>query len=364
MKIGYFMRNIGVSGGVKILLQHVHILEKAGYDVKLMAEKVKTSWGGLPVDPLLIKEPDLSDMPDCDVYVGAGPNDVKRLHKSGRGQVVHLCEGYEPIEYRARLDGESVTEKYTRKGAFAFVERFTDNAKFKKRIREIEAVYALPTVKAAISKHLAELVENIYRQPCTLIQCGIDATAFYPDPLRTWGKDGRIRCISVGSLNVGFKGMPDTLDAIESLKKRGVNLELIRISPGPPSEREQKGGVVDRYLMGINEDEMAALYRDADIYISSSLEGEGFGLPAIEALASGIPSILTEISSYKNFRDDRSFARFVPTHSPDSIAEAILAFMNDAGLRSACIEKGLAVAAMYTLERTRTDLLRFMEKLA
>ena len=363
MRIGYLIRNIGVSGGVKVVLQHVKMLKEEGYDVILMAEKVKTDWGGLPLEPVKIKSKDLGDMPDRDIYVGSVPSDVERLFKRGKGKVVHLCQGYEPVEYRARIEGESLTEKYARKGLFSVLERYADNAKFKKRIREFEAIYALPTVKAAVSKHLKELIEKTYGQKCALIQNGIDMSVFHPAENRAWGRDGKIRVLSAGSMAVGFKGIPDTLDAVVSLRQKGVNIELIRVSPGPPSDREKQDGLVDRYLTGINEEEMAALYRDTDIYISSSLEGEGFGLPAIEAAASGVPTILTEISTYKNFSEDRSFSWFVPTHNPGRIVEGVLAFMNDPGFRQTCIEKGFAVAGNFSLERTKKDLIEFMKGL-
>jgi glycosyltransferase involved in cell wall biosynthesis len=123
------------------------------------------------------------------------------------------------------------------------------------------------------------------------------------------------------------------------------------------------GKVVDQYYMNLREREMADLYRHVDIFISSSLEGEEFGLPAMEALASGVPSILTEISSYRNFGERRDFAYFVPTHRPDKIAEGVLTFMEDRGLREKCIERGMSVSKGFTLERTKMDLLNFLKEL-
>jgi glycosyltransferase involved in cell wall biosynthesis len=148
------------------------------------------------------------------------------------------------------------------------------------------------------------------------------------------------------------------------LKNKGIRLEFIRVAPHPPSDREEVGTLVDRYFVNLKEKEMANLYRSTDIFISSSLEGEGFGLPAVEALASGVPSILTEISSYKNFNEKRDFAYFVPTHRPDKIAEGVLAFMEDGEFRTKCIEKGTGVAKAFTLERTKQDLLNFMKNLS
>jgi glycosyltransferase involved in cell wall biosynthesis len=373
MKIGYFIRNYvledrygksAISGGVKVVSQHVKLLNEMGYEALLMTRTMqrdsKLAELNLYEKPTLVKTDD--DIPDCDVYVGSLYNDMKGLFQRGKGKVVHLCQGYEPIDFTSRIEGEAITGRYLRKGVFS-IWRYIDVLKFKRRIKEIESIYALPTVKAAVSKHLAELIQKRYRQKCFLIQNGIDPNIFYPDERRILGEKGRIRILSVGPIDVGFKGIPDTLQSIKILKDKGIKLEFIRVSPHPPSEREEVGKGVDQYYINLKEKEMAELYRNTDIFISSSLEGEGFGLPAMEALASGVPSILTEISSYKNFDARRDFAYFVPTHRPDRIAEGVLTFIEDRGLRERYRERGISVSSGFTLERTKQDLLNFVREL-
>jgi glycosyltransferase involved in cell wall biosynthesis len=373
MKIGYFIRNYvledgygksAVSGGVKVISQHVKLLQEMGYEVLLAAKNMKMDSNlaelNLYEKPTLVKTED--DIPECDIYVGSLYSDVKRLFQSKRGRVVHLCQGYEPIDFGSRIEGKVITERYLKRRAFS-IERCIDALKFRRRIKQIESIYALPTVKAAVSKHLAELIQKRYRQKCFLIQNGIDPNIFYPDEKRIWGEHGKIRTLSVGPINVGFKGIPDALQSVRSLKEKGIPVEFIRVSPHPPSEREAVGKVVDQYYMNLREREMADLYRRVDIFISSSLEGEGFGLPAMEALASGVPSILTEISSYKNFDVQRDFAYFVPIHRPDRIAEGVVAFIEDKNLRAKCVGRGIEVAKGFTLERTKQDLGNFLKEL-
>ncbi len=374
MKIGYFIKDyvlkdrygkLATSGGVKVVSQHVKILNEMGYETFLVTKNVQTELNlaelNLYEKPMIVKTED--DIPNCDIYVGTLYSDVKRLFQRGKAKMVHLCQGYEPIDYMSRIKGEAITEKYLRRGFFPILKRGMDILKFIKRIKEIESIYALPTIKAAVSKHLVELIEKRYHQKCGLIQNGIDPKIFYPDGNRIWGENGRIRILSVGSMQVGFKGIPDTLQSIRILKERGIPVEFIRVSPHPPSEREEVGKLVDQYYINLREKEMAELYRSMDIFISSSLEGEGFGLPAMEALASGVPSIFTEISSYRNFGTGRDFAYFVPTHRPDRIAEGVLTFIEDRGLRERCQEKGIDVARGFTLERTRQDLTNFIKEL-
>jgi glycosyltransferase involved in cell wall biosynthesis len=164
-------------------------------------------------------------------------------------------------------------------------------------------------------------------------------------------------------MHVGPKHIPDTLASVKLLKGKGIPIELTRVSAHPSSESEEVGKVVDHYYMNLREQEMAQVYRNTDIFISSSLEGEGFGLPAMEALASGVPSILTEISSYLNFDEARDFAYFVPTHRPDRIAEGVLTFIEDREFRARCVEKGIGVSRRFTLEKTREDLGNFVSRL-
>jgi len=377
MKIGYFIRTLAARdvtgrvikfGGVKVFLQHVRLLNEMGYETALIAGKVapdvnlaeELDFNG---ELIIAKTDELFDIKNFDLVVGTLFSDVKMLFEKKKGKVVHLCQGYEPIDILSRITGEVRTEKYLRRGLFSILRSYIDQLKFKRRIHEIESIYGLPTTKAAVSKHLVDLIEKRYSQKCFLIRNGIDSSIFYPGERRIWGEGGKIKILSVGSCHVGFKGIPDTLQAIRILKDKGIDVELIRVSPHPPSKQEKNASVVDKYYMNLKEEEMAELYRKTDIFVSSSLEGEGFGLPAIEALACGVPSILTEISSYINFDDDRDFACFVPVHRPDRIAEAIFTLIENRKLRERCVEKGRRVAEKFTLERTKQDLFNFVGRL-
>ncbi|MGE5480426.1 MAG: glycosyltransferase [Chloroflexota bacterium] len=57
---------------------------------------------------------------------------------------------------------------------------------------------------------------------------------------------------------------------------------------------------VDEYLA---EEEMAALYRTCDVFVSP-YRGEGFSLPALEAMACGLPLVVTEGGSTEDFVPD------------------------------------------------------------
>ena len=362
MRIAYFIGNLGMSGGVKVLLQHVRLLKELGHDAFLATNRIDYEWTDMP-DNTIILPKDLAGMPECDLYVATVASEVGTLHRMKGRRVAHLCQGYEPEEYGARIRGEFVTEKYRVAGPFSFIKRAGYNLRFRRRIRRFEAVYALPTIKAAVSRHLVSLIEKKYGQRCFLVQNGIDHRVFHPGSRRATdgALQGKVRVLSTGSIHVGSKAIPDTLEAVRILKARGCPIELTRVTPAPPSQEETGSGVVDRFLTAISEEEMAALYRETDIFVSSSLEAEGFGLPAMEALSSGAACVLTEISTYLNFGSGRDFACFVPVHRPEAIAEGITTLINDGAMRNRCIERGLQVAGTFSLERTKELLAAFVK---
>lgn len=70
----------------------------------------------------------------------------------------------------------------------------------------------------------------------------------------------------------------------------------------------------------VSIDELAALYRGAEALVLPSLE-EGFGLPAVEAMAAGTPVIASDIPSLREVTGGH--ATFVDPRSIDSIANAL-----------------------------------------
>ncbi len=372
MRIGYYIRNYvvkdsfgrpAISGGVKIISLHVKLLNEIGYETFLFTRNLQVDnlkELNLFENPIIVKGD--TDFSHCDIIIASRYSDVKELHEKKIRKIAHLCQGYEPIEYESRIKGEAEIERYERKGFLRFLSYFYKR-KFKRKIKYIELIYSLPTIKLAVSPHLSKLIENKYKQKCYLIRNGIDPNIFYPNQNRKWAEGSKIKILSVGSSQIGFKGISDTLSAIRILKEKGFPIEFIRVSPHPPSKREMGQGLVDQYFVNLKEKEISELFRNVDIFISSSLEGEGFGLPAMEALASGVPSILTEISSYLSFDEKKDFAYFVPTNRPDMIAGGILKLIKDEKLRGKYQQRGLGVAKMFTVEKMKEDLSKFIKSI-
>jgi glycosyltransferase involved in cell wall biosynthesis len=99
----------------------------------------------------------------------------------------------------------------------------------------------------------------------------------------------------------------------------------------------------------VSDQTLAALYRLADVFVFPSLY-EGFGLPPLEAMASGTPVITSNVSSLPEGVGDAAL-RFDP-YEPRAIAAAMQRVLTDAPLRAELRAKGLARAREFSWERS------------
>lgn len=100
-----------------------------------------------------------------------------------------------------------------------------------------------------------------------------------------------------------------------------------------------------RRLGYVDDGLLPGLYAGASAFVLPSLH-EGFGLPCLEAMASGVPVVAADRGALPQTCGDA--ALLVEPRRPDLVAEAVLAALGDGALR----ERGLARAAGFTWAAT------------
>ena len=102
-----------------------------------------------------------------------------------------------------------------------------------------------------------------------------------------------------------------------------------------------------RFLGYLPEETLAVMYRLAGVFVFPSLY-EGFGLPPLEAMASGTPVVTSNVSSLPEVAGDA--ALLADPYDPVAIADAIHAVLTDESLRRDLRQKGLARAQQFSWE--------------
>jgi glycosyltransferase involved in cell wall biosynthesis len=104
-----------------------------------------------------------------------------------------------------------------------------------------------------------------------------------------------------------------------------------------------------RFFGFVSNETLAALYRLAAVFVFPSLY-EGFGLPPLEAMASGTPVITSNVSSLPEVVGDA--ALMIDPYEPSAIADAMRRVLADPDLRASLRAKGLARAREFSWERS------------
>lgn len=99
----------------------------------------------------------------------------------------------------------------------------------------------------------------------------------------------------------------------------------------------------------VEDAHLNAFYSAADVFVFPSLN-EGFGLPLVEAMASGVPVVTSNVTSMPEIAGDA--ALLVDPTDPSNIADSMWAVVSQKELAGSLIQKGLARAELFTWEET------------
>lgn len=197
---------------------------------------------------------------------------------------------------------------------------------------------------------------------------GVDVDLFSPGEVRD-GAGGPVRFAAVGRISPE-KGTHRLLEAFEALVAREPEVELDLVGPvasvppamlidlytGPLIDSLQtfrEGPYLDRVRAilspfaaakvrfggKVDHDELAARYREMDVLVSASL-AESFGLPLIEAMASGVPVVATTAGGMAEVVRDGLDGLAVPPDDAQALAAAMLRLARDPDLRRRLGEEG------------------------
>jgi len=153
------------------------------------------------------------------------------------------------------------------------------------------------------------------------------------------------------------KNLGRLIDAFQIVRNRGLDhLKLVLIGDDISKYAALRRAVHQhqlhkyvRFLGYLPEETLAVMYRLAGVFVFPSLY-EGFGLPPLEAMASGTPVVTSNVSSLPEVAGDA--ALLVDPYEPAAIADGIYRVLTDEELRRDLRRKGLARAHQFSWEQS------------
>jgi glycosyltransferase involved in cell wall biosynthesis len=208
-----------------------------------------------------------------------------------------------------------------------------------------------------------------------IINFGIDTERFSPRPpdiaIRSANRLGDAPAvISLRNFEPVYD-IPTLLMAIPRVLERHPDTRFMLIGRGS-LEGQLKAladqlGIAEavRFVGFVPNDQLPAMLCSLDVYVSTSLSDAGIAASTAEAMACGLPAVITDSGENGCWIEDGRNGFLVPVSQPDALAERLIQIIGDADLRQRVGRAGRTTIQErndYRVEMTKMEALyrRFM----
>lgn len=142
--------------------------------------------------------------------------------------------------------------------------------------------------------------------------------------------------VFVGGMDAAhyFKGIPVLLDALKILKKEEVGIQVVLVGEGElrgQFEYQAKVAGLEnlvKFAGKVSNEELSSYYNMGDLLVLPSInQGEAFGMVLLEAMASGVPVVATDLAGVRKVAADGGM--IVEPNNSNDLAEAILGYFSN-----------------------------------
>lgn len=169
-------------------------------------------------------------------------------------------------------------------------------------------------------------------------------------------------------LNVGtIEKRKNLLVLVQALHSRNIDKPLVVVGRPKPYADEVKSYIRQHrmediyFLENVPSEDLPALYQMSALFIYPS-QFEGFGIPILEALNSGVPVITSKGSCFAEAGGEHSM--YAEPGNVDELGEAVVKVLNDSELRKRMIEKGYNHAQSFRENVIADNIMKVYEEVA
>jgi phosphatidyl-myo-inositol alpha-mannosyltransferase len=225
--------------------------------------------------------------------------------------------------------------------------------------RYFNRLHGLIAVSIPARDFVARYFEGDYR----IVPNGIDCGRFHPDlaPIESARTPGWQTVLFVGRLE-SRKGFPTLLEAYGALRRERANVRLVVVGDGPMRwgyERQAEAlGIPDVQFCGhVSQELIPRYYASADVFCAPATGGESFGIVLLEAMASGVPVVASDIAGFSQVVTQEHDGLLAPAKQPQAFAAALRTLLGNEPLRRFMGQNGVRKAQLYDWGRVVDSVL-------
>jgi phosphatidyl-myo-inositol alpha-mannosyltransferase len=196
---------------------------------------------------------------------------------------------------------------------------------------------------------------------------GVDLDVYRPGhtPIRHL-RDDNLNILFVGRLEKR-KGLGDLLRAYRAMSSRVPQSRLIIVGDGPLRGRVEsyisRHRLTNVVMAGyVPESVKPRYYASADVFCAPATGAESFGIVLLEALASGLPVVATEVPGYMSVLEPGRDSITVPPKNWRELAASLVILARDAELRSRLAGYAVVKANRYSWKLVAAEVVEvYME---
>lgn len=280
---------------------------------------------------------------DCDVYLG-GAHVVPTHTRVPTVVVVHDCLSFRFPESKSRRDG-------------AYLRRWTRRSAQRSQLVICDSNWGAQEAQSFLDLEPEKIrVIPLAADPSFTAATDDDVARQLEDLRKSHGLESPY-VLQVGGFEL-HKGGSTAVQAVELLRRRGHDVTLVRCGiPGP--HQQSSAHTLD--VGFVDEETLHALYQCATVACVASTH-EGFGLPVLEAMASGVPVVAARTAAIPEVGGD--VALYAEPGEPETFADAMATVLEDPGERERRRAAGLRRAASYNWHGTAAAMLEVVREVA